>query len=164
MQIEYTLTLKEYLDAKKLHNPKSKQFLYHLIFVGVLIFYLITTFDASSNDLMVASLVPALIAIVSYVVLLKVVLPRGEKEDFYNSPTLPKPISVAIEEYGLHIKTATLDAQFEWNNFTKWDKDEVLYNLYTSPNQYFTIPIRAMGKLFHAKLESMLTKHGVHRR
>jgi len=68
------------------------------------------------------------------------------RRQFRSTPSAQEPISLDVNDEGMHFRSATMDASVSWNHYCKWSEDESVFVLFTSAILFVLIPKRAFDR------------------
>ena len=68
------------------------------------------------------------------------------RRQFRSTPSAQEPISLDVNDEGMHYRSATTDASVSWNHYCKWSEDESVFVLFTSAILLVLIPKRAFDR------------------
>jgi hypothetical protein len=67
------------------------------------------------------------------------------RRQFRNTPSAQGPITLEVQDSGLHFRSASTDASVSWNHYIKWIEDECVFALLPGPLVFVVIPKRAFN-------------------
>ncbi len=155
MEVEYTITESEYVNANKLFSKPTK---------GVLVFYavgvILLIITALVSDLVIVQLsaIGGIVGgFIGQAVVRHVYAPWRTRKQYRSYKAAQEAVVVSLDENSLHFKSELGESTIEWSRINKWREDHDFLLIYQAPEIYHILPRRIGGEI--DKIREALVEH-----
>lgn len=159
MNITYKLTLNEYQEAANFHYKSGKHPLFIAVFLGMATFMMLAGTDFSNTRQVINNILITFFALAFYLLFTRMVTAYQAKKVYNKSPILSSEVSLRISGKGIRHDKKAEGNTMPWDYFSKWEKNEKYYFIYTNSHQFNIIPFRAMNDAQREELEGYFKKY-----
>lgn len=157
MEVSFTITEEEYVNANKLFTKLSKK---TLLIYGVGCAGLAAiAFLADSPVLRTGAIGGIVGGIIGDLCVRRIYAPIQTKKQYREYKAAQEPISISRQDSGLIFKSAVGNANIEWNRIVKWRENKELVLIYQAPQVYHVVPKR-IGNLAHEITKALNENNG----
>ena len=159
MNVTYKLTQNEYIEAVYFHYKKGKRPLLVAVFLGMATFTMLVGTDFSNIKEVINNILLTFFALSFYILFTRIITAYQAKKIYTKSPILSNQVTLRISGKGIQQDKKNNAKTLPWNLFSKWNKNEKYYVIYTNAHQFNVIPIRAMSETQTKELDDYLEKY-----
>jgi hypothetical protein len=159
MNITYTLTENEYIQAVNLHHKKGNRRIMLAIYIVLATIIVAVGTDFSNTREIVSNIIAAFFSISFYMLFVRMLSVHQAKRIYQKSATLPYETTLHISGKGIRLNKSNNIPSIPWSAFSKWKNDKDFYLLYTNPRRFNVIPTRVMSETEKKELDSYLEKY-----
>ncbi len=159
MNITYTLTENEYIQAVNLHHKKGNRPIMLAIYIVLATIIVIVGTDFSNTREIISNIIAAFFSISFYMLFVRMLSVHQAKSIYKKSATLPYETTLRISGKGIKLNKNNEKFSMPWSVFSKWKKDGLFYLLYTTPRQFNVIPTRVLSETEKKELDAYLEKY-----
>ena len=159
MNITYTLSQEEYLQAVNLHHKKGSRLLRLSIYITLAIIIVLFGTDFSNTAETITNIIAAIFSISFYMLFVRMLTFYQAKSIYQKSTILPYETTLHISGKGIRLDKSNKNVLIPWSAFSRYKSDENFYLLYTNPRRFNVIPIRAMNENEKKEFEAYLKKY-----
>ena len=144
MEVRFTITEEEYVNANKLFTELSKRtlFIYGISCAALAAI----AFIAESPVLKIAAISGIVGGVIGDLCVRRVYAPIQTKKQYREYKATQEPISMSKQDGGLVFESAVGNANIEWYRIVKWRENKELILIYQARQIYHIVPKR-IGKL-----------------
>jgi len=159
MNITYKLSQEEYLQAVNLHHKKNHRVVKLAVYIVLASIIVIVGTDFNNSREIITNILAAFFSISFYMLFVRILSTHQAKNIYTKSATLKTEITLRISGKGIRFDIKGTEKTIPWSVFSKWEKDEKYYLLYTSPRQFNVIPARVMSDIQKKEFDEYLKKY-----
>ncbi len=159
MNITYQLSSEEYIQAVNFHNKQNYRVVKLTIYIALATAIVVVGTDFSNTREIIANILAAFFSISFYMLFVRMLSAFQAKNIYTKSPILSYEITLRISGKGIRLDNKGNEKTIPWSAFSKWEKNETFYLLYTTPRQFNVIPTRVMNDIQIKELDTFLEKH-----
>ena len=159
MNITYKLSPEEYLQAVNLHHKQNHRGVKLAIYIALAAIIVVAGTDFSNTREIITNTLAAFFSISFYMLFVRMLSAFQAKNIYTKSTILPYEMTLRISGKGIRLDKTGSEKTIPWSTFSKWEKNERLYLIYTTPRQFNAIPTRVMSEIQINELDDYLKKH-----